>query len=277
MPAVWYVYGPYLQTRPRRSTETSEPRTPFPQNRVQGGLTRSRATSPITCTGAWLRREYASWRSCWWTPAPSSALRPEAAELLLALWTRGRGPSRGPHFICPRRRRRATNNARPGRDRGTLNATAMAAGGRTMYGRALCDGPAGAPIAPSASSSPLGYVACRCDQDPEGQRPRRAGGGCEFCVRALGRCLSPRGEEAVAARVTSTSSIPSARDLVIRLRLRRQRPVGKKKLRAGILGRPTTEGWMAEHMLSSSSPPDGRSKIVTGAVPTPAARRTWPC
>ena len=184
-------------------------------------------------------------------PAPGGqrhlhpAVRGQAArELLGPLGPRRRGPGRGPHLhlLEGRGRRRPHQQlARPRRDAGHAHrpVPGLDAGAHHVR-RALLDGPVGLAHRPHRRRDhrlPL-RGRLHADHDPDGHRrprgPRRRRGVRP--VPALGGA-SPRartGRRALAVRRRQQVHRPlprDARDLVLRLGLRRQRPARQEVLR----------------------------------------------
>ena len=188
-------------------------------------------------------------------------------------------------FICSERSEDAGPDqqlARPGRDaRGALKELFSGSmKGRTMYVVPFSMGPLGSHIAHiGVQLTDSAYVAVSM------RIMTRMGQGALDVARrrrrvrplpALGRRAARRGRggRAVALRRQEQVHRPLprvARDLVLRLGLRRQRPARARS--ASRCGSPRSmardEGWLAEHMLILKlTSPEGEVKYVTGAFPS---------
>ena len=158
--------------------------------------------------------------------------------------------------------------------------------GRTMYVVPFVMGPLGSPIAQigvELTDSPYVVVSMR-HHDAHGPRGLDVlGDDGDFvpCLHSVGcRWRRPEGR-ALAVQPAHKYIVPlpgGRRDLVVRLRLRRQRParqeVPRPAHRLGYMGRD--EGWLAEHMLILGvTTPAGEKTYVAAAFPSACGKTNF--
>jgi len=161
--------------------------------------------------------------------------------------------------------------------------------GRTMYVVPFSMGPIGSDISEiGVQLTDSAYVAVSMRiMTRMGKAPstRSAPDGEFGPLRPLGRDAADRGRRGRLLALQRGQQVHrplpgDARDLVLRLGLRRQRPARQEVLPpagiASVMARD--EDWLAEHMLILKlTSPEGKVQVITGAFRRPAARPTWRC